>query len=359
MVALAREATRRGHSVDVFCRSPVLPELQAELARCRVGVESLTELEADFRKGARRLSTYDVLHLNFIGIRDRAALMSYAAFPARVVFVDHWSGRPASESPIRRMVRRALDAAMALRVSGVAAVSEYVRVRDSARYLLGPERCRTLYNGVDVTRFRPRESSRDPAAPFRVMCVAHLIPFKGVDHLIRAFARIRSDSSELWIVGDGVEERNLRRLAEEQGLGGRARFLGLRSDVAELMRDVDVFVHPAVWSEAFGLTIAEAMATGLPVVASRTGAIPELLRDHQEGLLVAPGDEAELARTLERLASDSGLRARLGRAARARAEKVFALDAAARAHVDYCEAHARRATPARPTPVRPRPVRER
>ena len=96
-------------------------------------------------------------------------------------------------------------------------------------------------------------------------------------------------------------------------------------------------MHPAVWEEAFGLTIAEAMAAGRAVVASRTGGIPELVEDGVSGLLVPPGDPEGLARALDLLANRPALRRQLGSNARARAQQRFSLEQCAREHVRWCE----------------------
>ena len=115
-----------------------------------------------------------------------------------------------------------------------------------------------------------------------------------------------------------------------------SRFLGLRTDLNSVLRDADIFVHPAVWQEAFGLVIAEAMATGCPVVASQIGAVPELVVDGVTGLLVPPGDSDAIAGALERLAMDPELRNRLGEAARKRAERMFDLESCVRHHLEWC-----------------------
>jgi len=103
-----------------------------------------------------------------------------------------------------------------------------------------------------------------------------------------------------------------------------------------------VLVHPAVWAEAFGWTIAEAMATGCVVIASRTGGIPELVEHGETGLLVEPGDSEAIAATLDRLLTSGDLRARLAAAARRRVEERFSLTKCASRHVDWCEQVVRR-----------------
>ena len=125
-------------------------------------------------------------------------------------------------------------------------------------------------------------------------------------------------------------------LASELGVAERTRFLGLRSDLSAVLQDADIFVHPAVWQEAFGLAIAEAMATGCPVVGSNVGAVPELVVDGVTGLLVPPGDSHAIAGALEQLAMDPELRNRLGQAARTRAEQIFDLEKCVEQHLEWC-----------------------
>jgi glycosyltransferase involved in cell wall biosynthesis len=96
--------------------------------------------------------------------------------------------------------------------------------------------------------------------------------------------------------------------------------------------DADVFVFPSVWDEPFGIPVAEAMAAGLPVVASRVGGIPEIVADGETGMLVEPDDASALAAALEQLVNDAELRARLGEAGRLRAAERFSWDRAAAAY---------------------------
>lgn len=126
-------------------------------------------------------------------------------------------------------------------------------------------------------------------------------------------------------MGDGPEETCLRRLGDELGIAARTQFCGLRDDVASLLREADIFVHPATWAEAFGWTIAEAMASGCAVIATNVGAIPELVEHGRSGMLVPPADPIALAHAMTRLAGDEALRLELGRNARARAEERFGL----------------------------------
>jgi L-malate glycosyltransferase len=357
IVALAREAQRRGHSLDVYGRAPAHPGFLQGLKELGAGWFEVKELEASLLSGIQRLSRYDVLHVNMFVPRSRVALMAYAAYPARVVFVDHTSGpvpqAQTREKPLAALLKRAADAITMVRVDSIAGVSDYVRERNLKRWGLPPERVRTIYNGVDTSRFLSKEAffSTDPqraedapapqvapGARVQLTTVAYLIKEKGVDHLVRAMARMRhGQDAHLRIVGDGPEVPRLKALAQELGVDSRVEFAGLRDDVHALLGKTDIFVHPAIWAEAFGLTIAEAMSNGCAVVASRIGGIPELVSHGETGLLFTPGDPEDLARQLDLLVERPALRRQLGRNARARTEQRFDLASCAQQHIGWCE----------------------
>ncbi len=347
IAAICEEATRRGHAIDVFGRAPVHPQFAEALARAGAGWSTLEALDQSTWRGVRRLSSYDVLHLNMFAPRSRMALLAYAAMPARVLFVDHTSGPAASTASRPRSerwmsgVRRLVDRLTVLRITAIAGVSDYVRERDRARFGLQGERVCTLYNGVDVERFAP-VLEPPTTQPFTIAVVAYLIADKGVDHLIRALARMRMPGARLRVVGDGPEAPRLLALTRELGLERRVEWVGLSDDVPAQLRSAHVFVHPAVWAEAFGLTIVEAMAMGKPVVASQVGGIPELIEHGVSGLLTPPGHAEALAHALDALALSPSLRRALGEQARRRVVERFPLHRCVQAHVGWCEAWGRR-----------------
>jgi glycosyltransferase involved in cell wall biosynthesis len=115
--------------------------------------------------------------------------------------------------------------------------------------------------------------------------------------------------------GDGPALEDFRRQADTHRLR-RFHFLGRRNDVPELVGSATVAVVPSLWAEAFGLTVAEAMAAGVPVVASSVGGIPELIDQGETGMLVPPGDASALAAALRELLDDPARRARMGPKAR-------------------------------------------
>lgn len=232
--------------------------------------------------------------------------------------------------PDRRRITRALR-----RADRVIAISQ--DIAGEAIDLLGiaPERIVRLGNGVDLQRFRPRPWKEDLSP--RILFMGRLGPQKRVDVLLEAFAELRrrrTDSTglELIVAGDGPLEAELRQRARALGVEEHTRFPGRVPDVVGLLRDASVFVLPSV-AEGASNALLEAMATGVPVVATRLPSNEELATDGEHALLVPPGDSAALAAAIERLLDDATLRRGLVEAARARAES-FDLTQVAAQHVD-------------------------
>ena len=149
--------------------------------------------------------------------------------------------------------------------------------------------------------------------------VARLDPIKDQATLIRAFAALARElpEAELWLVGDGQEEARLRPLADAEGVATRVVFWGRRADIPELLGQMDAYAFSTTRGEGFGIALIEAMAAGLPVVASDVPACREVLADGDAGTLVQAGNPAALAAALRPLLRDRRLRA--GWAARATA----------------------------------------
>jgi len=139
-------------------------------------------------------------------------------------------------------------------------------------------------------------------------------PQKAVGILLAALADV--DGVSLVVAGDGPERAALERRAAELGLDGRVRFLGSvpRETVLRLFRAADASVLPSAW-ENFPHTVVEALAVGCPVIATSVGGVPEVVRDGENGLLVAPNDAAALGEAIERFFTDASLRERLAAAA--------------------------------------------
>ena len=179
-------------------------------------------------------------------------------------------------------------------------------------------------NGLDPGAFvgrTPRPALR------RVIVVGDLRPEKGHDVLIDAAIEVvrRFPDARFELVGGGPEMDALCRRARDRGVTHAFTFVGHRDDVAERLAAADMFVLPSR-SEAFPNALLEAMATGLPVVASAVGGIPEIVEDDRTGLLVPAGDAGALAARLCRLMADPGLGTRLGDEARREVASRFSFD---------------------------------
>jgi sugar transferase (PEP-CTERM/EpsH1 system associated) len=218
-------------------------------------------------------------------------------------------------------------------------VSRFVTVSfDLRRWLTQvvgiPERkVLTIHNGVDTTRFADdgREAARRTLGVADdvvvVGTVGRLDPVKDQLGLLEAFAHVGPGGPRalLVVVGDGPCREALAIRAARADLAGRVRLLGERDDVPTVLRALDVFALPSI-AEGISNTILEAMASGLPVVATRTGGNPELVEDGVTGTLVTVGAVADLAQGLRAYVGDPHLRALHGKAGRHRAVDEFSLD---------------------------------
>jgi glycosyltransferase involved in cell wall biosynthesis len=188
-------------------------------------------------------------------------------------------------------------------------------------------RISVIPNGIDISVFHPGPARDPESQPYRVVTVARFRPEKGLDTFIDA-ARIslRSEPDlEFALVGDGPLAGALEAQVRTAGLGARVRFLGLRDDVAAVLREHDVFVLPSR-SEAFPNAVLEAMATALPTVATCVGGVPELIEHGKSGLLVAPDNPEELAAAIVNLARRPLYARSLGERALVEAERRYSFD---------------------------------
>jgi glycosyltransferase involved in cell wall biosynthesis len=177
-------------------------------------------------------------------------------------------------------------------------------------------------NGVDLARFRPSVRAR-AQNPKRVRClaVARLVERKGIADLIQAIAMLERGRYELEIVGSGPDEGRLKDLASLLGVSREVTFAGSvdRAGMPARYRAADIFAL-APWEEAFGNVFAEALASGLPIVGSTVGGIPEVVEHGKNGFLVPPREPRALAAAIRHLAEHPELRAEIGRRNRAQAE---------------------------------------
>jgi phosphatidyl-myo-inositol dimannoside synthase len=223
------------------------------------------------------------------------------------------------------MIQAWLEARHVRRADRVITSSAYSAGCIARFYGLDRERIAIVPELIDLDVWdRTLSATPREEGPPRILTVAHLYPRKGVDTLLRAFAAVPGDAI-LRIVGTGPERERLEQLAQTLGLANRVHFLGhlvFAALVAEY-RNATIFALPTE-QEGFGIVFLEAMASSLPIVATRVAAVPEVISDGVTALLANPGDESTLAQLLETLLADAALRKRLGNAGRARAARFAA-----------------------------------
>jgi len=213
----------------------------------------------------------------------------------------------------------------------IIAVSGRVKDEIVASYRVAPERIRVVPNGVDLAAFHPDRRALDRPAIRRrlgvgdapiVLFVGYEYVRKGLRFLLAALARMHHREARLVVIGKPPTPHARRELARHR-LGPRVIFTGPVADVPDYYAAADVFAFPTLY-EAFGLVIAEAMASGLPVVTTRVAGAAEWMHAGEDCLLLdVPPDPEQLAHHLDRLLDDEALRRRMGSAARATAERCW------------------------------------
>lgn len=312
----------RGVSVEVL----LMPRAARDLPRESVRLGGLTVASAAgtalyVARVARRLRRLqpDLVHTNSLKAAVYGAL---AARLARVPLVWHVRDRVADDYLPRSAV--GLVHRLASMPSLVFANSEatLATLGDlSQRHAIIP---RVVL--FDPVRLPDVPGKRDEAGPLQIGMIGRISPWKGQHVFLEAFARAFPSGDERAVIvgaplfGEEEYDQRLRRLAAQLGIESRVEFTGFQRDIAAQLARFHILTHASVIAEPFGQVVLEGMAFGLPVIASAAGGPLEVIDpDRTTGVLVPPGDVGALASALLRLASDPGLRARLGEAARIRA----------------------------------------
>ncbi len=340
-ILLARELPAEGIELEVCTLSPdgQMQERLAALGRNASSLDArgpagsvrgLVRLQRCIRRLRPHVIHSQLFHAGILG--------AVVAKPARLPFVLTRQYVWGVEWYRGRLARR-VDAWVARQARMVIAISSEAKAFLETNYGLSSERIRIVHNAADVDRFAnlPREdvAGTAPDGELRMVYVASLHPRKGHRHLMEAMRILkqRGKRVRVLLVGDGEERAMLEQLVRETGIDDCVSFLGWRQDVDAVLATAQLYVHPAL-EEAFGIAIAEAMAAGLPVVASRTGGIPDVVADGVTGFLVPAADGEALAERLCRLIDDPRLRATMGAAGRARALALFSPHKLARSYAE-------------------------
>jgi glycosyltransferase involved in cell wall biosynthesis len=341
---LSRQLGRQGWRSVLCFATPPTEEVLRFLDLPNVSVEVLHDDVTRFNvrvvaRVARLLRRYKprIAHFHYV---DLLSLYPWAArFLSRadVFFTDH-SSRPEGERSERASLpRRCLARAINWPVTKVICVSDYGYRSLVDRGLFPERRCRRIYNGVDLSRV---VESRERAVAFRerfsipdgrtiVTQVSWIIPEKGILDLLHAAQRVVAErpASHFVIVGEGAFRDEYMAKGRELGLDEHLTWTGLIEDpfTAGVYDATDILCQVSRWGEVFGWVIAEAMAYGRPVVATRVGGIPEVVSERESGVLIERGDVAALTESVVALMDDPGRRITMGKAGREKVQSRFDL----------------------------------
>ena len=335
---LARAFAAAGHTVEV-----VAPQLDAKLPTAdAVDGLTLTRLAYPHIKmvGAlilcaryglwmwKRRGDFDAVHINMA--KNLAAvsglLRPFLPSTVTVKISGAWEFDGGLLDPkLRSRPAQRLYNWCVRRVDNIQCVSEYTR--QSLRDAGYPEASLLMIpNAVDLTRFAPR-ASRKPDGAVNVVYVGRIRPVKGVSVLVDSWPKVAQvNTARLLIAGDGAERESLAQTARASGVGDSVEFLGEVTDVPGVLARADIYVQPS-FQEGLPNAVLEAMAMGLPIVATRVSGNEDVVADGDNGLLVPPGDPDALAGALRTLVADPALAARMGRRSREIVEARFSLAA--------------------------------
>jgi glycosyltransferase involved in cell wall biosynthesis len=321
VVSLSEALTRLGHRVVVGSGGGSLQQRVAEggMTHWRLSLHTSAEFSPQVAWAAwllsRKLSRHpvEVIHAH---TRVAQVVAHWLWKTHRLPYVTTWHGF------YRRRVSRRWLSCTGLRTI---AISEPVVRHLHDDFKVPAERIRLIPHGVDVSRFAqpvdPQDAQRlrkqlGLASQGPVIgTVARLVASKGVAQLLEGFCHITASipQAQLLVVGDGTQRRELERLANRLGVAGAVRFAGSLPHTRVALSLMDVFVFVPATQEGFGLSLLEAMASGLPIVAVRRGGGASwVLEESQVGLTVAPDDPAGLGEALLRCLSDPSYARQLG-----------------------------------------------
>lgn len=335
VAGLARKL--RGQCRFVFACLDDLGTLGAELRREGFPIEVLgrkpgVDMGCAWRLGSfLRRERVDVVHAHqytpfFYGATARLLCRRPA-----IVFTEH--GRAFPDYPRRkRMIANRILLERRDRVIGVGEAVRQALIRNEG---ISERRVGVIYNGIDTGVFANAFHNRDAVRhelgmgpnDVVILQVARLDYLKDHATAVRTMQRVCRDvpAARLLLAGEGPERGKIEALIESHQLSDRIRLLGLRKDVARLLRAADVFLLTSI-SEGIPLTVIEAMAAGVPVVSTRVGGVAEVIEDDDSGFLAGAGDDETLALRVHQLAQDPALRQRLGQRGRSRAATMFSQD---------------------------------
>jgi glycosyltransferase involved in cell wall biosynthesis len=313
---------RRGYEVEYVAIAP--PTLQRPISWGKITYRDDSFLKQIIRREQWNSHHYALIHLHE-GVETSGFCMKFGLRPAnKQKMVLGIYGAFAHRIP--RSIHEISVRIMTSRADRVLALSEFSKLQIADVYGIRPERIHVMYGGVDPVFFT--DLPKKEKDHFILLFSGRLDgpgQQKGLDTLLEALPVIsRRHRVKLHILGAGPGLESFQKMVSRLKLESNVRFLGFKEypALAEIYQQADLFVLPTR-RESFGLVLAEAMAAGLPIVSTRVGAVPEVVRDGETGVLIPPDDPEACARAINSLLDDTVRMKEMGRKGRERAMQFF------------------------------------
>lgn len=335
---LCRELRARGSNPLLVFAAKLPPEIENRFTQAGAAVAAINYEDgfANYSRELRKLiEQYSIerVHIAFFDYFRAIAWLARLQGLKSIVYEMGNGGLFRAQSWKKELLHLR-NRVMTAPLERIIAISDYIKGQLVAAGV--PEgKIVVRYLGIDNKRFRPDASAREvwarrfsiPDDELILSTVSYLRPIKNPQIIVEACGLLaqRGVRAHLIVAGDGEMLGELKQLSQRLEIADRVHWLGLVADPVSVLQASDLFLLATV-GEAFGLALAEAMACGVPVVGSRAGAIPEVVKDGETGLLVNPLDSAALADGIEKLGRDYDLRKRMARQAVERVAARFTLE---------------------------------
>ena len=277
---------------------------------------------------------FDIVHLHMLQATIVGGFATKFARGSRVVVTKHYTDDMLKQSSV---VKR-LDNLFTKRANRIAAISNNVK-RDMVDLGIPEAKIKVIYNGTDIMAFDSRSQQKSSfnvskdLGPFLIGTVGSLTERKGHRYLFQAMSSIRKKNphAHLIVIGEGPEKERLEKMRVALGLESAITMLGFQENVAPILKQLDVYVHPSV-QEPFGIAVLEAMAAGKCVVATAVGGVPEIVVQGETGYLVPAQNSDQLSSAISAAFANWKNTVRMGKNGRNRVLEMFDIDVTVRGY---------------------------
>jgi glycosyltransferase involved in cell wall biosynthesis len=335
---LCQALSARGSQPILVFAAKLPPEIQDRFERGGVAIETINYEEgiSHYYKELGKLierNSIERVHIIFFDY-FRAVMWLARIQGVKSIVYEMQNGGVFKARSWKRQLIHARNRIMTAPLVRIIAISDYIKGQ-LVEGGIDEEKIVVRHLGIDTDRFKPDAAERERwAKEFSIQpdeiilsTVSYLRPIKSPEIIVQACGLLakRSVPFRFFAGGDGEMLEELKQLSWDLGIAERVHWLGLVTDPLSLLQASDLFLLATV-GEAFGLVLTEAMACGVPVVGCRAGAIPEVVKDGETGLLVEPGSAEAMADAIEILARDEAKRSSMGQSSAARVHAHFTLD---------------------------------